>query len=157
MTGSHQRAHAIVGFVASIALLCAPANATGVTRVQQIDGSVQVYRNVTMSLTGQTLLLRSRDREGELEVSSDACSAMGAVQRCLPYSTVLRQHGRGHTIALERGTVLFNLSGNPQTLRHSSRRLGPHEVLVLLHTIRGTIVSVEGTLDTVKGTLDTVK
>jgi hypothetical protein len=150
MTGLHQRVYTIVGLLVSVALLSVPANAAGVTRVQQSDGSVQVYQNVAMSLSGQTLLLRSRDRKGELEVSSDACSAMGAVQRCLPYSTVLRQHGQAHTIALERGTVFFNLSGDPQTLRHSSRRLGPHEVLVLLHTMRGTIVSVEGTLDTVK-------
>jgi hypothetical protein len=139
----------MVVLLTSVGLLSMPANAAGVTRVQQSDGSVQVYQDVTMSLNGRTLRLRSRDRKGELDVSSDACSARGAVQRCLPYSTILRQHGRARMIALERGTVFFNLSGDPQTLRHSSRRLGPHEVLVLLHTMRGTIVSVEGTLDAV--------
>jgi hypothetical protein len=110
MTGLHQRVYTIVGLLVSVALLSVPANAAGVTRVQQSDGSVQVYQNVTMSLNGQTLRVRSRDRKGELEVSSDACSALGAVQRCLPYSTVLRQHGQAHTIALERGTVFSILA-----------------------------------------------
>lgn len=150
MTGRHRRNHTIFGILVASALLTGPANAAGVTRVQQSDGSVQVYQNVNISLNGQTLRLRSRDHKGVLEVTSGACSAMGAMQRCLPYLTTLRQHGETRTIALERGTVFFNLGGNTQTLRHSSQQLGPHEVLVLLHTMRGTIVSVQGTLDSVK-------
>jgi hypothetical protein len=150
MAGRHQRLQTLAELVVFITLLSVPANAAGVTRVEQSDGSVQVYRNVTMSLAGPTLFLRSHDHRGELEISSDACSVIGAVQRCLPYATVLRQHGETHAIALERGTVYFNLSGESQTLRHSSQQLGPHEVLVLLHTLRGTIVSVAGTLDPAK-------
>jgi hypothetical protein len=131
-------------------LIAAPASARGTTRVQQADGSVQTYTNVEMQMSGATLRLRSSDRKATLEVASSACSLMGEVQRCLPYATTLTQHGATHTIGLERGTVYMNLSGETQPMRHTSQTLGPHEVLLLLHTTRGTIVSVKGTLDGAK-------
>ena len=131
-------------------LISATANARGTTRVQQADGSVQTYTNVEMQIFGATLRLRSSDRKATLEVASSACSLMGEVQRCLPYATTLRQHGATHTIELEHGTVYLNLSGETQSMRHTSQTLAPHEVLLLLHTTRGTIVSAEGTLDDAK-------
>jgi len=131
-------------------LITATANASGTTRVQQADGSVQTYTNVEMQISGATLRLRSSDRKATLEVSSSACSLIGEVQRCLPYATTLRQHGATHNIKLEHGTVYLNLSGETQPMRHTSQTLGPHEVLLLLHTTRGTIVSAKGTLDGAK-------
>ncbi len=103
-----------------------------------------------MQLVGQTLHLHSPDRKDTVEVASSACSVIGEVQRCLPYATSLHRDGVTHQIPLERGTLYLNLSGETQVLRHSSQTLAPHEVLLLLHTIRGTIVSVKGTLDGVK-------
>jgi len=128
-------------------LTSAAANARGTTRVQQADGSVQTYTNVEMQMSGATLRLRSSDRMATLDVASSACSLMGLVQRCLPYATTLSQRGATHTIELERGTVYMNLSGETQPMRHTSQTLGPHEVLLMLHTTRGTIVSAKGTLD----------
>jgi len=128
-------------------IVAGAANARGTTRVQQADGSVQIYHNVEMQLFGQTLRLRSQDRKATLEVASGACSLVGEVQRCLPYATTLSQHGATHHIELEHGTVYLNLSADPQPLRHTSETLEPHEVLLLLHTMRGTIVSAHGTLD----------
>jgi hypothetical protein len=128
----------------------APAGATGVTRVQQSDGSVQVYRNVRIRLVGETLWLTSPDRRGALEIADGACSFSGELQRCLPYAVTLHQHGQNHVIALDRGTVYVNLTGKPQSLRRSSQQLPPHNVLVALHTARGTYVSVSGVLDEVK-------
>jgi hypothetical protein len=128
----------------------AGANAEGVTRVQQSDGSVQVYRHVGIELSGQTLWLRSPDRKDALEVANGACSFAGSVQRCLPFATTLHRHGAAHPIELERGTVYLNLSDAAHSVPHSSERLAPRNVLVLLHTVRGTIVSVKGTLDDVK-------
>jgi len=121
-----------------------------VTRIHQIDGSVQVYEHVHMQLDGETLTLSSPDKAGVLEIESGACSHIGEIRRCLPYMTTLHQHGKTHEIELEHGTVYVNLSGATQTMRHSSDVLAPHEVVVLLHTIRGTIVSVKGTLDASK-------
>ena len=133
------------------------ANAEGQTDVQQSDGSSQTYRHVHMRLDGRTLFLSSPDRKDVLEVSSDACSYAGDVQRCLPFATTLHRHGRTHTIALSRGTVYLNLGSDVAHLPHSSRALGPHQVLVHLHTRRGTFISAQGTLDGVKGTRDGVK
>ncbi len=142
----------LAAFVAFAALVLATgaARAEGVTRVRQSDGATQIYRNVNLRLSGQTLWLRSPDRKGVLEVASGACSFAGEIQRCLPFTTTLHQHGNTHQIELERGTVYLNLTDAAHGLPHSSERLGPREVLVLLHTVHGTIVSVKGTLDEVK-------
>jgi hypothetical protein len=136
--------------LAAFVLVTGATNAEGVTRVQQSDGSIQIYRHVNMQLAGQTLWLRSADRKGVLEVASGACSFAGRIQRCLPFMTMLHQHGKTHQIALEHGTVYMNLTDAAYHLPHSSERLGPREVLVLLHTMHGTYVSVKGTLDKVK-------
>jgi len=134
----------------ALGLYSSAADAAGTTRVQQADGSVQTYRNVEMQLIGKTLRLRSSDRKATLDVASGACSLFGEVQRCLPFATTLRQHGATHTIELEHGTVYLNLSGETQPMRHTTQTLGPHEVMLLLHTTRGTIVSAKGTLDSTK-------
>jgi hypothetical protein len=111
---------------------------------------VQVYGDVTMRLSGQTLSMRSPDHRGVLEVAWGACSFVGDLERCLPIETTLRQHGETHAIALDHGTVYLNNTDSPQPLHHSSEQLAPHEVRIFLHTMRGTIVSVKGTLDSVK-------
>jgi len=127
-----------------------PATAEGVTRIQQADGTVQVYRHVTMRMAGATLSLRSGDHAGTLDVTSGACKYLAGLQRCLPYKTVYHHDGVAHAIVLEHGTIYTNLTGDAVQLPHSADRLGPHEVLVLLHTARGTYVSVTGTLDQIK-------
>ncbi len=127
-----------------------PANAEGTTRIQQSDGTIHVYSDVRIRLTGQTLWIHSADHKGVLEVTTGACSFVRNVQRCLPYVATLRQHGKTHEIALDHGTVFMNLTEAIQYLPRSSEGLGPHQVLVLLHTMHGTYVSVRGTLDEVK-------
>ncbi|MFZ1125460.1 MAG: hypothetical protein WAN59_10030 [Candidatus Baltobacteraceae bacterium] len=126
------------------------ASAQGVTRVQQSDGSVRFYNDVRMSLNGETLWITAADRKGALEIVTGACSFSGELQRCHPSAVTLHQHGRTHAIAVDRGTVYFNLTADSQPLRHSSQRLAPKNVLVSFHTVRGTYVSVQGALDEVK-------
>jgi hypothetical protein len=140
----------ICAMLGSFVLTAAAASAEGVTRVQQSDGTVQVYEHVSIRLDGQNLWLRSADGMGVLEVADGACSFVREIQRCLPFETTLHQHGESHAIALEHGTVYLNLTDDPHRLPHSDDRLAPHNVLVLLHTARGTYISVKGTLDAVK-------
>jgi hypothetical protein len=135
----------------TLALTGAAASAEGVTRIQQSDGTVQMYRNVHMWLVGQTLHIQSHDKHGVLEIISGACSAPNdGLRTCLPFKTSLHQKGTTHDIALEHGTVYYNVGPDAVQLPHSSRHLASHEVLVLLHTMHGTYVSVRGTLDEVK-------
>jgi hypothetical protein len=127
----------------------APAGAQGVTLVRQIDGSVQQYQDVRMSLKGATLWIVSADHKGALEIVNGACSFAGELQRCFPYTVVLHQHGRTHSITVDRGTVYLNLTAVAQRLHHSSRMLAPRNVLIAFHTSHGTNVSVQGRLDEV--------
>ncbi len=132
-----------------VAASTAAANAAGLTRIQQNDGSVRTYRDVSMTLSGQTLRIRSGDRRGTLTVTNGACSFTGNLQRCLPYAMTLRQNGRTHAIALEHGVVFLNLTASPQRLRRSSEIVPARAVLVLVKTQHGTYVTVKGTLDEV--------
>jgi hypothetical protein len=134
----------------AFSLASAASDARCTARVQQADGSVQVYQNVEMRLVGQTLYLTSPNRKDTLDVTSSACSLIGEVQRCLPFATTLHKQGATHHIELERGTIYLNLSSETQPMRHTTQSLGPHGVLLLLHTARGTIVSAKGTLDGLK-------
>ncbi len=136
-------------FAALIVAIATQASAQGVTRIQQSDGSVQLYHDVRMSLKGETLWIRTADHEGVLEIVNGACSFTGDLQRCLPSAVTLHQSGRTHSITIDRGTVYLNLTDTAQRLHYSSRMLPPHNVLVEMHTIHGTFVSVQGTLDEV--------
>ncbi|HEY1728840.1 MAG TPA: hypothetical protein VGG22_10735 [Candidatus Baltobacteraceae bacterium] len=142
------------------ALLCAlfamtlfatsAARATAVVRVQQNDGSTQVYRDVHATLSGTTLWLRSPDRKDRLQIVSAACSFPHELQRCLPFQVFLHKPDRTHQIAITHGVFYVNLTAQPHHLLHSSEVVAPHSVIVFLHTSRGTYFSATGHLDAVK-------
>jgi hypothetical protein len=123
------------------------ADAEGVTRIQQSDGTVQVYRDSHLRLVGKTLWITSADHRGRLQVVNGACSFAGELQRCLTDAVTLHQHGRTHDIAIDHGTVYLNLSDAAQVLPHSGQQLAPRNVLVAFRTAHGTYVSVRGALD----------
>jgi hypothetical protein len=125
------------------------ASAKGVTLVQQADGSVHTYIDVNIRLSGQTLWLRTADRKGVLKIGNGACSFVGAIQRCLPYSVALIQDGKTRQIAILHGTVFLNLSRTAARLPLSSEDLAPRTILALWRTVRGTYVTIKGSLDEV--------
>lgn len=126
------------------------ASAKGVTLVQQADGSVRTYVDVTIRMVGQTLWLRSADEKGVLKIVTGACSFTGAIERCLPYAVTLIQNGKSRRIAILHGTVFVNLSSGAQRMPLSSQELAPRTILALWHTVRGTYVTIKGTLDEVR-------
>ena len=140
-----------LGVVASVGLFliatAARADADGVTRIQQSDGTVQTYPDARLRLRGNTLWVTSADHRGVLQVVNGACSFAGELQRCLTDTVTLHQHGSTHVIAVEHGTVYLNLSAAAQQLPHSGQQLAPQSVLVAFRTVRGTFVSVRGQLD----------
>jgi hypothetical protein len=143
------RLGAVIGIVFSVLVLATGirADANGVTRIQQSDGTVQVYRDARLRLVGNTLWITSADHRGVLQVVNGACSYAGELQRCLTDTVTLHQHGRVHNIVVDHGTVYVNLSDAAQQLPHSGEQLAPQNVLVAFRTARGTFVSVRGSLD----------
>jgi hypothetical protein len=142
----------VTALALGIALACAPlpAKSEALVRVQQSDGTVNVYRNVHATLSGGTLWLRSPDRKDRLQIISAACSYPRNLQRCLPYKVFIHKPGGTHQIAITHGVFYVNLTDEPHQLLHSSERLGPHDVMVFLHTEHGTYVTAKGRLDVVK-------
>ena len=129
-------------------LVTGTAGASGSVRVQQIDGHVQEYQHVVLQLHGTTLRIRTADRVGTLIVQRAACMFIGGLERCLPSSLELSQHGN-HPISFQRGTLYINLTNESHRLPHSSKTLAPQSVLALLKTVRGTYIAVSGRLDEV--------
>ncbi len=103
------------------------AHAEGLTTVTQSDGSAQTYAHVRMRLDGTKLFLTSPNRKDVLEITTGACSFPMSVERCLPYDVVLHRDGHAHTIPLIPGNVVVHL-----------------------HTLRGTLISAQGRLDNAK-------
>jgi hypothetical protein len=130
------------------AALVAPATslAEGTVRIQETNGTIKMYRAVSLRLNGQTLKITSRDHAGTLVLDQAACTYVDGLRRCYPSQFVLTQHGV-HYISLRRGTVYINASGAAHQLRHSSKMVPPHSVLALLETQHGTYISVTGQLD----------
>ncbi|MGC2130421.1 MAG: hypothetical protein WA629_10015 [Candidatus Aquilonibacter sp.] len=121
------------------------AQANGTMRVQQADGSVQLY-DVTLAVSGRQLLITTANKKGTLIVDEAACSFDSRVMTCIPERVRLRQNG---TVPLdfERGTVYFNKTNATQQLKYSSTQLPPNGVLGSMKSPKGTYVTWSGTLD----------
>jgi hypothetical protein len=129
------------------ALGVARADATGTMRVQQNDGTVQVYHDVLIRVAQRTLRIGSKDRKGVLVIDRAACSYAGSLLRCLPSTIKFEQNGQTHQIQLITGTLYVNLTDDMQQLHHSSTQLSPHDVMLMMQTKRGTYISLHGHID----------
>jgi hypothetical protein len=122
------------------------AHAKGTMRVQQADGSVQLYNNVHLAVAGRTLKITTSNNKGTLLVEDAACSFVDQVMRCIPDRVRLQQNGT-HDLDFDRGTVYFNTTDSKQQLKYSSTQLPPNGVLGTLISQKGTYVTLTGTLD----------
>jgi hypothetical protein len=135
----------IFGAVIALGAAGAPALA-GTVRVQQHDGSVQVYDHVSITFTSdRTARITTHDGKGTLVITEGGCSYIGAIRRCFPYQMHLEQDG-DHPIDFDRGTFYYNPTDQAQTLPYSSQQIPPHGVIGSMKTKHGTYVSVFGTL-----------
>jgi hypothetical protein len=126
------------------------ADATGTVRVQQHDGSVQVYNDVRIAIKNGSMALTSADGKGTILIGKAACTKSGELVRCLPYDATLVQNGVEARIVLQTGTVWLNPSGSTQQLSHSSQQLPSHGVLMAVRTKAGTYVSLNGIVDSIQ-------
>ena len=125
------------------------AYAKGTINVQQNNGSVQVYHDVTIRVAHKALRVTTADGKGTLIIDKAACSFVGELQSCLPYSIKLEQGGVVKPLDFKRGTVYVNLTGDKQQLPYSSTQIPPQGILLSLQTKIGTIVNLSGVIDQV--------
>lgn len=139
--------------ISAVALaMCLPgvARATGTAIVQQRDGSIKTYGDVSVRLARQELALTTSDGAGTLVIAKAACNSEGALLKCLPYDATLFQYGKKTHIALDNGTVWLNPTATKQQLPNSSSALPPHGVMISTHTKGGTYLSFIGKVDQVQ-------
>ena len=148
MFRSIARCCAVAGALAIGLGAAASVSAKGVVRVQQSDGSVQVYNDVQIRVVrGKALFVRSPDGRGTLVVDNAACSYAGELLRCLLYGVSLRQNGTTRPLDFQRGTLYLNFSDAWQNMPHSSQGVRPHGVVMAMKTARGTFVTLHGAID----------
>ena len=144
-------AAAVVGasfaFAAIAAFVPAAARAEGTARIQQADGSVNVYRDVKVQVVQKTLSVTSADGKGTMIIYRAACSYQGEIMVCLPTGVSLVQGGGVSPIKLKSGTVYLNLTGEAHNLVMSTTKLPAHSVTMALNTQRGTYITVNGAID----------
>ncbi len=142
--------HALLTLLAIFIFSVAQAGATGTVRVQQNDGSVRTYDDVSIRVKHNTLRIGSKDHKGVLVIDRAACSYVGELLRCLPTSFQLVQTGQTKTIQLINGLLYANLTDAPQQMTLSSTQMQAHHILVTLHTLRGTYITVRGQIDEIQ-------
>lgn len=135
--------------LALIAALCAPASAKGTVRVSQSDGTAQTYNNVTIRVVNQLLKIATSDGRGTLVISRAACSYVGELLHCLPYSITLYQNGRYLPLQFDTGSVYFNRTSRVQRIPNSSGTIAPNGMVLFARTRIGTRLSVTGKMDEV--------
>jgi hypothetical protein len=126
------------------------ARAEGTARIQQADGTVNVYEDVKIQIIHNTLAMTTADGKGTLMIYRAACAYQGDIYVCLPTGATLVQGGSVNPINITRGTVYANLTGEMQQLSLSTMRLPAHSIMMALRTKRGTYVTLSGTIDKVK-------
>ncbi len=143
----------LVSLICACAFVLAGGSAVlakGTVTVQQSDGSTQTYNNVSIVIANKTLRITTADGVGSLVIDKAACSYVGDLQMCLPYSMTLDQGGGTHPLDFQRGTVYANLTDSKQPLPQSSAQLPPNGIMLSLTTKIGTIVNLTGTIDKVQ-------
>ena len=125
----------------------APALAKGTVTIQNADGTKHVYKNATLTVHGKTLWLTTADKKGTLIITDAACTNdENKLMRCLPYKAILQQNGTD-ALTISSGTIYYNPTSAPLTLKYSSSQVPPNGVIALFKTKAGTYVTVDGKLD----------
>ncbi|MBV8626715.1 MAG: hypothetical protein JO371_02435, partial [Paraburkholderia sp.] len=69
--------------VAGLTLITfSPAAATGTVRIQQNDGSVQTYTNVSFVVRNKALYVTSADKVSTVVIDGGTCNRTGDLYRC---------------------------------------------------------------------------
>lgn len=126
------------------------ARAEGTARIQQTNGTVNVYDDVKIQIIHNTLAITTADGSGTLMIYRAACAYQGDVLVCLPTGATLVQGGSVNPIHITQGTVYANLTDATQQLSLSTMHLPANSIMMALTTRKGTFVTVSGTIDKVK-------
>lgn len=125
------------------------ARAEGTVRIQQTDGTVNVYDAVKIQILHQTLNVTSADGKGTLIIYRAACSYQGDLLACLPTGATLVQGGNVSAIKIVSGTVYVNSTDDAHALSLSTTQVPAHGVVMAITTKKGTSITMNGTIDKV--------
>lgn len=140
---------ALPAFVLASAFGISAAGATGTVTVQQTNGHVDVYKDVSVKVIHDALFMTSADGKGTLIIHRAACSYQAELLVCFVTSATLVQAGKVSPLDFKIGTLYVNLTDAPQPLALSTKKVAPESVLLSFTTKRGTYVNLNGRIDKV--------
>ena len=118
-------------------------------RIEQSNGSSQTYKDVKIRVSQQKLRITSADGVSTLVISKAACSFIGKIMKCLPYTLSIEQHGKTTPLDFYNGTVYINTGDKGHALPYSSEQVPPNGIVFAMHSKIGTIITLHGKLDEV--------
>ncbi len=140
----------LAAFAAFAISLTLAGRAAGTARIQQTNGTVNVYQGVKIQIVHNTLAMTTADGKGTLMIYRAACAYQGDVLVCLPTGATLIQGGSVNPIHITQGTVYANLTGETQQLALSTMHIPARSIMMAITTQKGTYVTLSGTIDKVK-------
>lgn len=138
---------ALAGALALCVFVTGPCLARGTVRVQQSNGTSQVYQNVNIKVVNRTLRIGSPDGKGTLVINQAACAYQGELERCTPTRISLEQRGATKPLDLATGNIYVNPTNHTVTMPLSSTQLPPHGILLTIRTKIDTYISLSGQID----------
>jgi hypothetical protein len=131
----------------STALLTTPALAIGQFIVEDAAGEVEIYSDVQITQTADTLSLTASDSDITLVINKKNCNMEKAIQVCSAGDVIISTHGVDETLEVEQVYVFINPSNERQMLEGSEVILSPNTVLVEILTAKGTYINGMGKID----------
>lgn len=134
----------------SSTLIAVPALAVGQFTVENSNGEIDTYSNVTITHTADTLYFKPSDSNITLVINKKDCKMENSLQVCTTGDVVLRTYGVDETLDINQMFVFINPTKEKQLIQGSTVSLSPNTVLVEILTEKGTYINGMGQIDSMQ-------
>lgn len=134
----------------STALLATPVLAVGQITVEDAEGEVDIYSNVKITHTADTLYLKASDSETTLVINKKDCTMEKAIQVCSMGNVTVSSYGVDESLEVAQMFVFINPTKERQVLEGSKVVLSPSTVLIEILTTKGTYINGMGKIDSMQ-------
>lgn len=134
----------------STALLATPTLAVGQFSVEDSEGAVDIYSNIRITHTADTLYLKASDSETTLVINKKDCKMEKAIQVCSTGDVSINTYGVDESLDIDQILVFINTTKERQAIEGSKVVLSPNTVLVEILTKKGTYINGMGQIDSMQ-------
>lgn len=130
--------------------LATPALAVGQITVEDAEGEVDIYSNVKITHTADTLYLKAPDSETTLVINKKNCTMEKSIQVCSTGDVTVSTYGVDESLEVDKMFIFINSTKERQVLEGSKVVLSPSTVLIEILTTKGTYINGMGQIDSMQ-------